>query len=86
MVSKCANPDCSTPFRNLRTGKLIRVEYTAAATTVVRTQLEFGEPLPIRRAEFFWLCDDCSSRGLAFQKDGSITAPARCAGAVSASL
>ena len=85
MVSKCANPDCSTPFRNLRTGKLIRVE-CVPATTVVRTQLEFGEPLPVRRAEFFWLCDDCSSRGLAFQKDGSITVPALCAGAVSTSL
>jgi len=85
MVSKCANPDCSTPFRNLRTGKLIRVESRAAATAE-RTQLEFGEPLPVRRAEFFWLCDDCAARGLVLQKDGSITAPALCADAVSASL
>jgi len=85
MVSKCANPDCSTPFRNLRTGKLIRVESTPA-TTAVRTQLEFGEPLCVRRAEFFWLCDACSSRGMAFQKDGSLTAPVLSAGAVSASL
>jgi len=85
MVSKCANPDCFTSFRNLRTGKLIRVESRAAATAEP-TQLEFGEPLPVRRAEFFWLCEDCSSRGLVFQKDGSITVPALCAGAVSASL
>jgi len=85
MVSKCANPNCSTPFRNLRTGKLIRVE-SRPVTSAARTQLEFGEPLPIRRAEFFWLCDDCSSRGLAFQKDGSLTATALRADAVSASL
>jgi len=85
MVSKCANPDCSTPFRNLRSGRLIRVESRPAAPAV-RTQLEFGEPLSIRRAEFFWLCDDCSSRGLAFQKDGSLTSPTLCADAVSASL
>jgi len=85
MVSKCANPDCSTPFRNLRSGRLIRVESRPVAPAV-RTQLEFGEARAIRHAEFFWLCDDCSSRGLAFQKDGSLTAPPLCADAVSASL
>jgi len=85
MVSKCANPACTTPFRNLRSGRLIRVESRPAAPAV-RTQLEFGEPLSVRRAEFFWLCDECSSRGLAFQKDGSLRATALCADAVSAGL
>ena len=85
MVSKCANPDCITPFRSLRTGRLIRVE-SRRATSEVQTRMEFGELVPARHAEFFWLCDECSSRGLVFQKDGSIAAPALHAGAVSASL
>jgi len=85
MVSKCANPECATPFRSLRTGRLIRVE-NRQATTEVRTHLEFGERLPASHAEFFWLCDECSSRGLVFQKDGSIAARALRAGAVSATL
>jgi len=85
MVSKCANPKCVTPFRSLRTGRLIRVE-SRRATTEARTRLEFGERLPVRHAEFFWLCDECSSQGLVFQKDGSIAAPALHPGVLSASL
>ena len=84
MVSKCANPECSTPFRSLRTGKLIRVE-SGPETPVSETEQAFGWSKSARRAEFFWLCENCSSKGLTFHKDGSI-APALCAGAARASL
>ena len=84
MVSKCANPECSTLFRSLRAGRLIRVESKPA--TAADVELGFSEYSSSRRAEFFWLCGDCSSKGLLLQKDGSITAPALCAAAASASL
>lgn len=85
MVSKCANPACSVPFRSLRSGKLIRVE-SKGTTATEQSQLEFRERLSTRRVEFFWLCDDCSSKGLMFQKDGSLTAPTLLAGAAGANL
>ena len=54
MLSKCANPACSRPFRYLRDGKLFEID---------STQME--KPLtgkkPVRHVEFFWLCGDCSA-------------------------
>jgi hypothetical protein len=44
MVTKCANPDCSTPFRYFRSGKLF----------VLR---EAGQG---RKIDYYWLCDKCS--------------------------
>ncbi len=55
MLSKCANPACSTPFRYLRDGKLFEIDSRASESSAV------GERKPIRRVEFFWLCGDCSA-------------------------
>jgi len=60
MVSKCANPDCSASFRYLRQGKLFRVD---TLTRLQRHGAMHGEPgKPIRRLEFFWLCEDCARK------------------------
>lgn len=50
MLDKCSNPSCSAPFLYLQEGKLFRLEI---------------DPAINHRAgpdEYFWLCDDCSSK------------------------
>jgi hypothetical protein len=56
MLSKCANPACSQPFRYLRDGKLFEIE---SRTGVDNSAV--GERKPSRRVEFFWLCGQCST-------------------------
>ncbi len=56
MLSKCANPACSQPFRYLRDGKLFEIE-----TKVGSESLAVGERKPSRRVEFFWLCGQCAT-------------------------
>jgi hypothetical protein len=51
MLAKCTNPSCSKPFRYLHEGKLFR--------------LEAGQPngrSSYQRREWFWLCDECTSK------------------------
>lgn len=57
MLSKCANPSCSTQFIYLREGKLFVMERTA--NPKLRQQ---GPTLakPTGRLEHFWLCGPCS--------------------------
>lgn len=51
MLSKCANPGCSEPFRYLGVGRLFQVERT--------TTTDSGGK-PARKIEHYWLCDRCS--------------------------
>jgi hypothetical protein len=53
MVSKCANPSCSTPFRYLHEGRIVALEFT------VETPVDSGDVRPQRRIEPFWLCPHC---------------------------
>lgn len=71
MLSKCANPACSTPFRYLRDGKLFEVESQGPVQTAT------GVSKPVRRVEFFWLCGQCSAELTVIQDDkkGVITVP-----------
>ena len=57
MLSKCANPACSRPFRYLRDGKLFEID--SRDESVLATVGE--ERKPVRRVEFFWLCGECSA-------------------------
>jgi len=69
MVSKCANPECKASFRYFHTGKLFRLENSAAH---FHTSTSHADPdqtdnddemrmnAHVPRLEFFWLCDDCS--------------------------
>ncbi len=72
MLSKCANPACSTPFRYLRDGKLFEIESKVGAEPSA-----VGERKTVRRVEFFWLCGECSSEFTVINdKDkGVITVP-----------
>jgi hypothetical protein len=72
MISKCANPECSAPFRYHREGKLFRVDVD---------QLESRPAGPDdsdkawHRVEHFWLCGRCaSSMTLVAEKGRGVTA------------
>lgn len=84
MVSKCANPACSTPFHYLREGKIFRVEVEATPPTTTQDRIGLpkgdinpflvGSRKPMLKLEHFWLCGPCSkSMNLLFDKDNGIT-------------
>src|ERR1022692_2231566 len=52
MVSKCANPACSTSFRYLHEGRLFHVAVGSTAP----------EPDRLATLERFWLCGECSGK------------------------
>jgi hypothetical protein len=65
MLSKCASPACSNPFRYLHEGKLYLIESKASGR----------KPLPdakfastSRALEFAWLCSSCC-RYMTIQND-----------------
>ena len=51
MMSKCANPACSSAFRYLRDGKLFQVPFGSIKSSDTTTPA---------CDEFFWLCGSCS--------------------------
>ena len=62
MLHKCANPACPNPFRYLRQGKLFQVEtddFTTSISGLVTPKR--GRLRSLRRVEYYWLCDECSS-------------------------
>ena len=56
MISKCANPNCGTPFRYFRDGKLFHIE----VANPVDVEAKQGKKAS-RKVENFWLCGECSS-------------------------
>jgi hypothetical protein len=54
MLSKCANPSCSTPLVYLREGKIFMMEQAPGP------QAMDGKHGPAR-VEHFWLCGPCSA-------------------------
>jgi len=58
MLSKCANPSCSTPLIYLREGKIFMMDHNLQPPT--RSE---GPALvkPSTRVEHFWLCGPCSA-------------------------
>jgi hypothetical protein len=60
MVSKCANPECSTPFQYFRSGKLFQVETDEIGVVhPAGPYLVTGKRS--HRVEHFWLCGPCSA-------------------------
>jgi hypothetical protein len=59
MLSKCANPSCSTQLVYLREGKVFRMENPSQAEKPAEEQA--NKPKPARRVEHFWLCGPCSA-------------------------
>lgn len=74
MVSKCANPDCSASFRYFHNGRLFRLE-TSVGQDRRRAMGRDGElNKPLRRLEFYWLCDECARRmTLSYDKEMGVT-------------
>lgn len=60
MLSKCANPSCSTPLVYLREGKIFMIE-SSPQSQLALVEPETVKPKPQNRVEHFWLCGPCSS-------------------------
>ena len=74
MVSKCANPDCSVPFRYFHLGKLFRFEGEAGPERRRAMGNERDEKKHMRRLEFYWLCERCAPRmTLVFEKGTGVS-------------
>ncbi len=56
MLSKCANPACSAPFRYLHEGRI----FTALFDTRAGVRAADGFEDSPRRVERYWLCDTCA--------------------------
>ena len=87
MLSKCANPGCSTPFLYLSHGKLFRMETTSGNQSASSFGMDPSMKKSARHLEFFWLCDECASAvTLAYTKGrGIVTRPLARVKAVAAS-
>lgn len=62
MLSKCANPSCSTPLIYLREGKLFVMQHSGSPGVSPAAPDRQGPILakPPSRIEHFWLCGPCS--------------------------
>ena len=68
MLSKCANPACSSSFRYLREVKVYVADWMADAA------VNQSDKTCWRRTEMFWLCENCSQQ-LTLSKDGNSVVP-----------
>ncbi|HZD95653.1 MAG TPA: hypothetical protein VE133_15425 [Candidatus Sulfotelmatobacter sp.] len=59
MLSKCANPSCSTQLVYLREGKIFMVEAPSQQTAEAPSPTR---PKGVNRVEHFWLCGPCSAQ------------------------
>jgi hypothetical protein len=59
MLSKCANPACSTPFRYLSEGKLYLID-SKAGSLRQGARAESKSTGKSGIYEYFWLCSSCS--------------------------
>ena len=86
MVSKCANPECSASFRYFHEGKLFRLETKSGHDRRHELGDDTDMAKPIRRIEFYWLCEACAEKmTLASHKGGGVSVrPAEAARATAA--
>jgi hypothetical protein len=71
MLSKCANPNCTTPFHYLRDGKLFRWDGVGIADHRPNLTAALHNSKPIRKVEFFWLCGHCASHMTVVFREGT---------------
>jgi hypothetical protein len=63
MLSKCANPACLSSFLYLHEGKLFRIHIDTKTTDLHSAAgIDPQAKKPVRRVEFFWLCQECSTK------------------------
>src|SRR5580700_4119822 len=60
MLSKCASPGCSTPFRYLHEGKLYLIDRKAASAGR-KPPADLRYARKSRGLEYVWLCSSCCS-------------------------
>jgi len=73
MLSKCANPECSTRFLYMRGGKLFRWDRLEGVKNS-RPNSSLTIKKQSRGVEFFWLCDKCALKmTVVFRKGIGIT-------------
>lgn len=60
MLSKCANPCCSTELIYLREGKIFRMEQNLQPEVRPEGPVLVKSHSPRPRVEHFWLCGRCS--------------------------
>jgi hypothetical protein len=72
MLSKCANPSCSTQFLYLHRGKLFRVEAEARNGMAQEPSLDFSGKKAARRLEYFWLCEECAATMTVIVEQGKL--------------
>ncbi len=82
MISKCANPACSTPFHYMRDGRLFRME-TAPDGPTGAEPLDFRERRPPRHVEHYWLCGKCAASFTLVVDHGRVVAMPRARAAAS---
>ncbi len=75
MLHKCANPDCTSPFRKLSQGKLFLVDTPLEAADARRTRWRMQSR---NRVEYYWLCDLCAfALTLSYEKGRGVVAVPR---------
>lgn len=76
MLSKCANPQCSTNFLHLSDGKLFRWD-THKKPDSSGFGFDAALKKPAQHIEFFWLCNGCAqTMTLSFKRGvGVVTKP-----------
>lgn len=71
MLSKCANPSCSTPLVYLREGKIFMMEHVPGPQPVKAA--DQGKQVSPSRVEHFWLCGPCSAEmTLVYDRNGEV--------------
>lgn len=75
MVSKCANPDCAATFRYFHLGRLFRLETETGLDRRRSLGADDAVKKPLRRIEFYWLCENCAQRmTVVFEKGVGVSA------------
>ena len=75
MLHKCANPNCTSPFRKLSQGKLFLVDTPLEASDARRTRWKMQSR---SRIEYYWLCDLCAfAMTLSYEKGRGVVAVPR---------
>jgi hypothetical protein len=71
VISRCANPACSTHFRYLHEGQIFGFEVRSIPAAGVDVP---GMNSLSRRTEYFWLCDSCAlNMKLVFEPGAGVT-------------
>jgi hypothetical protein len=76
VLHKCANPNCTNPFRRLSQGKLFLVDTQPVEESATRRAR--WKNRPAQRAEYYWLCDQCAfALTLSYEKGRGVVAVPR---------